>query len=107
MAHQLLLPRIEGDQKQVKGDLYFRDKTRITREILAYLHDHPNAQDTIEGIMQWWLLERKLKDQESLVREALNELEKKKFVIREKHDGVGDQYRVNTKKKPGIEAILQ
>jgi len=30
------------------------------REILAYLADHPDAQDTLAGIFEWWLLERKI-----------------------------------------------
>jgi hypothetical protein len=30
-------------------------KTEIAREILAYLLDHPDAQDTLDGISQWWV----------------------------------------------------
>lgn len=58
----------------MKRDLCFPDKTRIAHEILAYLVEHPEAQDTLEGIVQWWLLERKIKYQEILVKEALTKL---------------------------------
>jgi len=27
-------------------------------EILRYLQEHPEAQDTLEGIMVWWVSER-------------------------------------------------
>ncbi len=58
----------------MKDDLCFSDKFRIGHEILAYLLEHPDAGDTVEGIVQWWLLERKIRNEERLVREALSEL---------------------------------
>jgi DNA-binding PadR family transcriptional regulator len=27
----------------------------LQREILSYLAQHPDAKDTVEGIMHWWL----------------------------------------------------
>ena len=30
-------------------------------EILCYLQEHPEAKDTLEGIMVWWLPERAMK----------------------------------------------
>ena len=27
----------------------------ILKDILSYLHDHPDAKDTPEGIRQWWM----------------------------------------------------
>jgi hypothetical protein len=27
----------------------------LRREILSYLTEHPDAKDTVEGIMDWWL----------------------------------------------------
>lgn len=29
--------------------------TLIIDAILRYLHDHPDAADTVEGIAKWWL----------------------------------------------------
>lgn len=31
------------------------DIGRIVREIRRYLHAHPHAADTVEGINRWWL----------------------------------------------------
>ena len=38
-----------SDEAQPKSD------TRVSREILRYLVEHPDAKDTIEGILKWWL----------------------------------------------------
>ena len=51
-----------------------RIKKQIAREILAYLAEHPDAQDTLEGIVQWWLLERKIRYQTNIVKEILDDL---------------------------------
>lgn len=56
------------------SDVHRPEKDEIAREILSYLSEHPSAQDTLEGIVQWWLLEKKIKYQKGLVQEALADL---------------------------------
>ena len=34
---------------------------KLARHILRYLREHPGAQDTLEGIMVWWVSERAIK----------------------------------------------
>lgn len=46
----------------------------IAIEILAHVVGHPNAQDTIEGLVEWWLLERRIAEARLEVRLALTEL---------------------------------
>jgi hypothetical protein len=58
----------------VKGNRCLTDKSQIAHEILAYLAEHPDAQDTLEGIVHWWLLERNIKYQMNFVREILDDL---------------------------------
>ena len=31
------------------------DEGEIRRSVLAYLHGHPQAADTLRGIVNWWL----------------------------------------------------
>jgi hypothetical protein len=34
---------------------------KLARQILRYLREHPEAQNTLEGIMVWWVSERAIK----------------------------------------------
>lgn len=47
-------------------------KVKVAYEILRYLIKNPSAQDTLEGIVDWWLLGRNIKYQKLLVKKALD-----------------------------------
>ena len=81
--------------------------TEIAREILAYLAEHPEAQDTLDGTIQWWLLERKSKYQTDIVRKALAELVAKEFLLEWKARDDRIHYRVNQNKYDEIQAFLK
>jgi hypothetical protein len=83
------------------------EKLPVAREILAYLAEHPDAQDTVEGIVEWWLLEQKIKHHTAQVQEALAELVTKGLVL--KHEGRDTRihYRMNRYKAEEIRALLK
>lgn len=83
----------------MKGDLCFSDRSRISQEILAYLSEHPDAEDTVDGIVQWWLLERKIKNQTVQVREVLAELVRQGLLIESIGSGSLVLYRLSAKKQ--------
>ena len=83
------------------------EKSEIAHEILAYLVDHPEAQDTLEGILQWWLLERKIKYQVKMVKQALAELVAKGFILEQEGEDARIRYRLNTDKHERIRAFLK
>lgn len=37
------------------GSLLVSDEGEIGRSVLVYLHGHPQAADTLRGIVNWWL----------------------------------------------------
>jgi hypothetical protein len=91
----------------VKQGLLIIDESKIGNEILAYLVDHPKAQDTLEGIVEWWLLERAIKFQEAQVKKALAELVTKGLVIEQKGDNSKIHYRVNKSRFEEIKKLVE
>ena len=79
-------------------DLHITDKSQIGNEILAYLVDHPKAQDTLEGIVEWWLLERQIKFQIAMIKEALLDLAARGLILETKGSNSQIHYRVNQSK---------
>ncbi len=82
-------------------------KPEIAREILAYLIDHPEAQDTLDGVVQWWLLEQEIKYQIDKVKEALVELVGKGLVLERQDGRMRNHYGVNPHKVEEIRAMLK
>lgn len=43
-------------------------------EVLAYLHAHPSAADTLDGIIQWWLPIQRYETSRDIIEKALDDL---------------------------------
>jgi hypothetical protein len=82
-------------------------KFEIARQILAYLADHPDAQDNLEGIAHWWILERKLRCQLRKVREAVSELVGRGLILECKCRDSKVYYRIAPGQKSKIKALLE
>ncbi len=82
-------------------------ENEVARDILAYLVDNPDAQDTLEGIIQWWLLEQKIKYQTKMVKEALEELVKNGLILERKAENSKTSYRINKEEIERIKEILK
>jgi hypothetical protein len=74
----------------------------LADEILSYLVQHPEAQDTVEGIAEWWLLEQRIRHSVADVTAALAEFEAQKLVVTRRGVDGRIHYRVNPKKKQEI-----
>ena len=81
-------------------------KADISRDILAYLSEHPRAQDTLEGIVEWWLLHQEVQRWTTRVEVVLSELVRKGLVLERKDQDQRSHYRVNQGKLPTIRKSL-
>jgi Fe2+ or Zn2+ uptake regulation protein len=80
--------------------------TEFGRDILRYLARNPDAGDTVEGIVQWWLLEQQIERRIADAKAELHLLTISGFV-REFRDHEGRMhYRVNPDKLAELREIL-
>jgi hypothetical protein len=70
------------------------------------LAEHPDSQDTLEGIVEWWLLEREIKHQTALVREALAELVEGGLVVERRRADARSSYQINRARLGEIRELL-
>ena len=82
--------RRSGGRKQ-------RDTTsEVGLKILRYLDQNPNAADTVEGILEWWLPKQSLYEEESVVKHALDEMIKRNLILATRSSDARRHYRLNT-----------
>ena len=81
-------------------------KAQLEHDVLTYMVEHKDAQDTLEGIVEWWLMQQEIEHQLTEIQELLNELVDKDFVIRQKGLDSRFHYRVNRNRETEILALL-
>jgi hypothetical protein len=60
---------------------------KLALQILRYLREHPEAQDTLEGIMVWWVSDRAIKIWLPHVRRSLKTLVARGYLEKWTADG--------------------
>ena len=81
--------------------------SHLAHQILAYLAEHPLAQDTVEGIMEWWLLDREIVHQTSAVTIALEGLAANGLILETRAKDSRAHYRLNPNKLGEVLEILK
>ena len=75
--------------------------------ILRYLLRHPNAQDTLEGIAEWWIMEEQIYQKYREVEEALKILVNQNLIVKTQYANSDILYSLNNDKKALIETIVE
>lgn len=81
-------------------------RLQLALEILAYLVENSDAQDTMAGIIEWWLLEQQIRTQTFAVREAVAELVARNLILQRKGKDSQLHYRVNNSKMDEVVTML-
>ena len=81
-------------------------KAQTLKEILAYMAENPDAQDTLEGIAEWWLLERRIVQRVGQVKDALDELVSDDLLIERRGEDARSRYSVNRRRLGDIASII-
>jgi hypothetical protein len=83
------------------------DEGQIAQDILSYLSGHATAQDTFDGIVEWWLLEQKIDRQTRQVQQVLDDLVAKRLLSARTASDSRIHYRINKRKAREISLLLQ
>lgn len=83
-----------------------KEDSEMVRDVLTYLVNNPDAQDTLEGIAEWWLLERKIESRAAKVKEVLAELVAKGLILERRGSDSRPRYLINTDSQEEIRALL-
>lgn len=79
----------------------------LAPRILAYLQSHPTAQDTVEGIAEWWLLEERIQRRVTEVQATLDRLVKRGWLLARQGTDGRIHYRLNPEREAEIRESLR
>jgi hypothetical protein len=82
-------------------------RAEVSRRILAYLTDNPDAQDTLPGIVEWWMLDQEIKAQTTVVKEGLADLVARELIIGRTGEDSQTHYRINYHKLKEVAWIVR
>lgn len=83
MAWQLLFKyRTRGQKQHLNTNLRSIEKSQVRYYILSYLAEFRDAEDTLDGIQSWWILDRWIRRVSPIIKETLDELVKEGLVLK-------------------------
>lgn len=83
-----------------------KEQRDISYYILAYLSDNPDAGDTFDGIVEWWLLDQRIKFETRNVSEAVARLVSEGLIVEHEASDSRIIYKVNRTREQAIRKKL-
>ena len=83
------------------------EKEEIARAILGYLARNPQAQDTLPGIIEWWLLDHQIRTRTAEIKRVVDDLVSEKLILRSRGSDFQHHYRINPRKQRRIAALIE
>ena len=75
--------------------------------ILHYLTEHPDAKDTIQGMLRWWLPKKRVERRKEEVRAAVDDLVARGWMTKRQITPSRSIYGMNKEKQEEIKAFLR
>ena len=79
----------------------------LRRAILAYCVEHPDAKDTLEGILRWWFNAGECVWHSDEVKAALDQMKAKGWITGRKLQHSEEIYGISKEKLTEIQAFLR
>ena len=84
-----------------------RNGLQIAVDILSYLAKNPEAEDTLEGIVDWWLLQQEIERKVASVKKVLDELVREELILEIQSSDNNRHYRINAEKYNQIMKFIE
>lgn len=81
-------------------------KAHIARRLLKYLAERQDAEDTLDGIVEWWLVKQRLIEQRAAVRDALDGLVREGMLVSRDGPDARTFYSLNRGRAGDISSYL-
>ena len=78
----------------------------VSLKILRYLEKNPNAADTVDGVLEWWLPKQSIVEQEAVVRRALDLLVQRSLLLTKQLSDSRTHYRLNKDRMEEIRQLI-
>jgi DNA-binding PadR family transcriptional regulator len=85
----------------------FEDTDALAWLILGYLHGHPDAKDTVDGVEKWWLNGREITIDPRTVQGSLDQLVKSGWLVSYQRQGTGIVYGLNRTRRDRLRQFLR
>src|SRR6267142_2113046 len=80
--------------------------SEVSLKILRYLEQNPNAADTVEGILEWWIPQQSICEEEKVVEQALDKLVHRDLLLTTRSPDARKHYCLNTERLEEIRRII-
>jgi len=101
------MQKSESEGRALNSGEHIPDESDVAFQILAYLNANPEAQDTLEGIVEWWLLDQKIRQQTENVKQALADLAARGLIVARIGTDSRVHYSIERGKKTEIDSLLK
>lgn len=78
-----------------RGEREWDSTWKVALKILRYLNQNPNAADTVEGILEWWLPQQSISEEERVIERALELLVERNLILAIPSSYARKHYRLN------------
>lgn len=83
-----------------------RNADDYRHSILSYLTRHPQAQDTVEGIAEWWVMDQHLHVILEEIQDALAALVRNQYLVEKRRQDGRVYYALNLENMDKIQQFL-
>jgi len=82
------------------------EQREVRYHILAYLCDNPDAGDTFDGIVEWWLLHQRIRFETRNISDVVRKLVAEELILEDEGPDSRVTYRINEVREEDINSMV-